>query len=81
MSYSDIRILMISPDAWPCLATPLRPLRRQGGSPAEGSSSSWTLWPPPLGRPSSSLLPPLGGRVFFFLILVFAGGGRLGLVR
>src|SRR3954465_5125764 len=64
MSYSDIRILTISPDAWPYLATPLRPLRRRGSSPAEGSSSSWTLRPSPLGRPSFSFLPPLEGERF-----------------
>src|SRR3954466_4221819 len=55
---------MISPDAWPYLATPLRPLRRRGSSPAKGSSSTWTLRPPPLGRPSFSFLPPLEGERF-----------------
>src|SRR3954468_21767330 len=64
MSYSGIRILTISPDAWPCRATPLRPLRRRGSSLAEGSSSSWTLRPPPLARPSFSFLPPLEGERF-----------------
>src|SRR3954469_7897487 len=47
--------------AWPCAATPLRPRRRRWSSPEGGSSSSWTLRPPLLGRPSSSFLPPLEG--------------------
>ena len=63
MSYSGIRTLTISPEAWPCTATPLRPRRRRGRSPAEGFSSSWTPRLPLLGRPSSSLLPPLEGEV------------------
>src|SRR3954470_14258304 len=52
------------PDAWFCPATPLRPLRRRGSSPAEGSSFSSTPRPPPLGWPSSSFLPSLGGESF-----------------
>ena len=64
MSYSGIRTLTISLDAWPCPATPLHPRRRRGRSPVEGSSSSWTLRPSPLGRPSFSFLPPLGGESF-----------------
>src|SRR3954470_12084085 len=51
------------PDAWFCPDTPLRPLRRRGSSPAEGSSFSSTPRPPPLGWPSSSFLPPLGGEL------------------
>src|SRR4051794_14000376 len=51
----------MSPDAWFCPATPLRPLRCRQSSPAEGSSFSSTPWPPPLGWPSSSFLPSLGG--------------------
>ena len=38
-----------------------RRLRRRGRSPAEGSSPSWTLRLPQLGRPFSSFLPPLEG--------------------
>src|SRR3954465_10833170 len=52
------------PDAWFCPATPLRPLRSRGSSPGEGSSFSSTPRPPPLGRPSSSLLPSLEGESF-----------------
>ena len=73
MSYSNIRMLMISPDAWPYLATPLRPLRRRGSSSAEGSSSSWTLRPPSLGRPSFSFLPPLEGESFLLPPPRFSG--------
>ena len=61
MSYSGIRILMILPGAWPWMAIPLRRRRRRRRSPEEGSSPSWTLRPPPLGRPSFSSLPPLEG--------------------
>ena len=58
MSYSGIRTLTISPDAWPCPATPLRRRRRWWSSPEEGSFPSWTIRPPQLGRPSFSSLPP-----------------------
>src|SRR4051812_8887947 len=75
-----MKTLTISPDAWSCPATPFRPLRRRWSSPAEGSSSSSTPRPSPLGRPSSSSLPPLGGRAFLFL-LILTRGGRRGLVR
>ena len=61
MSYSGIRILTIFPGAWPWMATPLRCRRRRRRSPEEGSSPSWTLGPPQLGRPSFSFLPPLEG--------------------
>src|SRR3954471_16604702 len=64
MSHSGIKILTISLDACFFPATPLRPLRRRGSSPAEGSSFSSTPRPPPLGRPSSSLLPSLEGESF-----------------
>src|SRR3954469_10270741 len=63
MSHSGMQILTISPAAWFCPATPFRPLRRRGSSPAEGSSFSSTPRPPPLGRPSSSSLPSLGGEL------------------
>ena len=61
MNCSGVRILTISPGAWPCAATPLRRRRRWWSSPEEGSSPSWTLRPPQLGRPSFSSLPPLEG--------------------
>ena len=61
MNCSGVRILTISPGAWPCAATPLRRLRRWWSSPEEGSSPSWTLRPPQLGQPSFSSLPPLEG--------------------
>src|SRR3954468_3183687 len=64
MSHSGMQTLTISPDTWFCTVAPLRPLRRRGSSPAEGSSFSSTPRPPPLGRPSSSLLPSLEGESF-----------------
>ena len=63
MNHSGIRILTISPGAWPCAATPLRRCRHWWSSLEEGSSPSWTLRPPRLGRPSFSSLLPLGGEV------------------
>ena len=59
MNCSGVRILTISPGAWPCAATPLRRRRRWWSCQEEGSSPSWTLRPPQLGRPSFSSLPPL----------------------
>src|SRR3954471_21372793 len=64
MSYSGIRILTTSPDAWSFPATPPRPRWRQGSSPAEGSSSFLNPYMPPLGQPSSSFLPPSEGEGF-----------------
>ena len=61
MSYSGIRILTILPGAWPWMAIPLRRRRHRRRSLEEGSSPSWTLRPPWLGRPSFSFLPPLEG--------------------
>ena len=59
MNYSGIRILTISPGAWPWVATP--PYRRPLWSGAEGGSfPSWTLRPPRPGRPSFSCPPPPG---------------------
>src|SRR3954464_13037184 len=57
----------MSPDAWFGPATPLRPLQHRGSSPAEGFSFSSTPRPPLLGRPSSSLLPSLGGGESFLV--------------
>ena len=61
MSYSGFWILTMLLGAWPWMATPLRCRRRRRRSPKEGSSPSWTLRPPQLGRPSFSFLPPLEG--------------------
>ena len=52
MSRSGIRILTISPGAWPWAATPLRHRQHRWSSPEEGFSPSWTLRPPQRGRPS-----------------------------
>ena len=67
MNCSGVRILTISPGAWPCAATPLRRHRCWWSSPKEGSSPSWTLRPPQLGRPSFSFLPPLEGERLLLL--------------
>ena len=61
MNCSGVRILTISPGAWPCAATPLRRRRHWWSSPEEGSYPSWTLRPPQLGRPYFSSLLPLEG--------------------
>ena len=65
MSYSGVWTLTISPGAWPSRATPRRRRGHWWNSPGEGSSLSWTLRPPPLGRLSFSSLPPLGERPLF----------------
>ena len=49
--------------AWPLRDTPHRRCRRWRSCPEEGSFPFWTLRPPPLGKPSSSSLPPLGERL------------------
>ena len=61
MSYSGIRILTISPGAWPGATTRLRPRRRRWNCPEGESFPSWTLRPPQLGRPSFSCLPRMEG--------------------
>ena len=57
MSYSGIRILTISPGAWPWATTRLRLRRRRWNRPEGESFPSWTLRPPRLWRPSFSYLP------------------------
>ena len=77
MNYSGIRILTISPGAWPCAATPLHRRLRWWSSMEEGFSPSWTLRPLDMWRPSFSS-PLKGGMAFFFLLLflvVLSGGG------
>ena len=60
INHLGIRILTISPGAWPLKANPRHRHRRWRNSPGEGSFPSWTLRPPLSGKPSSSSLPPLG---------------------
>ena len=60
INYLGVRILTILPGVWPLEATPRCRRQRWRNNPGEGSFPSWTLWPPLLGKPSSSSLPPLG---------------------
>ena len=57
MGYFGIRILTISPGAWPWATTRLHFRRRRWSCPEGASFPSWTLRPPQLGRPSFSCLP------------------------
>ena len=60
MSYSGVRTLMISLGAWPLRATLHCRRWCWRNYLEEGSFPSWTLRPPPLGKPSFSSLPPPG---------------------
>ena len=57
MGYFGIRILTISPGAWPWATTRLHFRRRRWSCPEGESFPSWTLRPPQSGRPSFSCLP------------------------
>ena len=68
MSYFGIRIITISPGAWPWATTRLRLRRRRWNCPEGESFPSWTLRPHQLGRPSFSCLPQSVGE---HLLLLF----------
>ena len=63
INHSGVRILTISPGAWPLEASPCRRHWRWQSNPGKVFFPSWTLRPLSLGRPSFSSLPPLGERL------------------
>ena len=67
MGYFGIRILTISPGAWPWATTRLQFRRRRWSCPEGESFPSWTLRPPQLGRPSFSCHPESVGEHLLLL--------------